>query len=203
MAKHNKYSFAKISKALETYRNKGAGRWMTTTEYDAFKKCVYKEHMNHHQGEETDNKRYKVLFFSPCRICGQPDHPMLCPYINEDGNVTYHYSCPVAAYDNWNQAYYCEDKSMKYDIDIRKFAQEHHFCYNSINEALETCRVYGTGKYMDIETFRVLRQMIIHTYAPNRQEVQSKRFGSLKHIVVIAILTITFGMNLTLTQRRS
>ena len=203
MAAYHKYRFTDIYEALRLYSSNGAGRWMTNAELDTFKKSVYKRHIHHHQGKNAD-KRHKILFFPSCRICGQPDHPMLRPYINEDGSITYHYSCPVAACDDWHEAHKDEDKSKKYSLCTHKFAQVNNYSYNKIQDALETCRVDGTGKFLDTETFRILRRDIIHICALKHQEDQPKKLGLLAHIMIVIIsIILLVGINLTLTQRGS
>ena len=203
MVKHCKYKFGNIHRALETYRESGAGRWMTTEEIDSFKKRVLQYHIYYHQGK-NDEKRHRTLFFTPCRICGQQDHPMLHPYINEDGIITYHYSCPVAACENWKEACKYEDRSKKYDLCPQKFAQVNNYSYNEVHTALETCRVHGNGKFLDIETFRTLRQQIVQICAFKSQEDQPKRLGLLAHVAIIFIsIVIMIGISITLTHKGS
>ena len=96
---------------------------------------------------------------------------MLSPHLNESGEVTYHYVCPVSQYENWEEARLLPNKSSKYSMNLEKFAKYHSFDDLNIGTALNLFRKFGSGKHMKSESFHQLRHNLIQICKLNKSHL--------------------------------
>ena len=198
LVKSCQYRITRIIEATKSYREHGAGRWMTETEYHNFKRAVVREQITYRE-ELRDVRKHKELFLTPCRICGDSEHTMLQPFLTEEGKVTFHYSCPVAHCENWEEACKLDDTSTKYKICPEKFAKEYLYNYNEIHNALDQVRCFGSGKNMDTEDIRSLRQKILHICAKT-QEDNTNAWTKYMPEIIIGMIGCIFAILIALSQ---
>lgn len=88
----------------------------------------------------------------PCRICGQEDHTIIKETRDEYGYKRHEYACPVALYDDWNEAIKLAHNGNKYRISPLKLARLYDYDLARIENALFKFKHDGSGKYMSVKT---------------------------------------------------
>ena len=135
-AKHYHYDPKAISDALSLYRQQGIGKFTTKREFKDFRENINNS-CNAYRIECVRRDHYRKSISGPCFICGNTQHSALTPYLTENGMLTYHYLCPVTAYENWEEANQFENQFQKYMICQNKFAKENQYERNKALAALD------------------------------------------------------------------
>jgi hypothetical protein len=145
MTRHYNYERNDIIQAMLLYRTQGTGRFLLDERYKTFKKIVFDVCYSQQSiCRETD--RYKSLVVGDCAICGNDKHSALAPYLTGNGMVTYHYVCPVAANENWEEATQFKDTSRKYRICPSKLAKECDYSFTMLFTALDSFKLSSASK---------------------------------------------------------
>jgi hypothetical protein len=172
---------------------------MTEKEFQDFKRTVVREQIIHRH-ETQDWRKHKELFLTPCIICGDPEHTMLHPFLTEEGKVIFHYSCPVAYCENWEDACRLNNPMTKYMICPDKFAREHLYNHTEIHRALDRVINFGYGKNMSTGKLRALRNDILHICSSHKADesiILMKLMPEIVFVIVGIIFAILIGLSMT------
>ena len=104
----------------------------------------------------------RVFLTRPCRLCGSDDHHMLHEEEQEDGSITKHYDCPIAAYTDEDLQRGLPGTRI-YQISSAKLAEVNGFSHNGVNESIIKIQTTGHGRFLSDNKIYRLRNLA-HQY---------------------------------------
>jgi len=145
MAKYYSYELNDTIQAMRLYRTHGMGKFLPDNDYRTFKRNVL-DTCYSYQSVNRKVDGYKPLVTGDCAICGNHKHSALIPHLTGNGTVTYHYLCPVAANENWEEAAQFKNALQKYKICPSKLAKECDYSFTILFTALDVFKLSSASE---------------------------------------------------------
>jgi hypothetical protein len=116
----------------------------------------------------------RVFLTRPCRICGSEDHHMLREEQQEDGTITKHFNCPIAAYSDEDLQRGLPGTKM-YKICPIKLAEISGYSHEGVNDNLTRILETGHGRFLSNDRIFRLRDLAYRSCDQEREKWGFKR----------------------------
>jgi hypothetical protein len=116
----------------------------------------------------------RVFLTKPCRLCGSEDHHMLREVEQEDGSVTKHFNCPIAAYSDEDLLRGLPGTKI-YRICPAKLAEISGFSHEGVNGNLNKILEKGYGRFLSNNKIFQIRDLAYQACDQERGNWQFKR----------------------------